>query len=166
MAESEVRAKLEAIGRWRDGLELEPFEWLTALAPEGALDGIAAYRLIDPDYTPARDAQGRGWTPVADLGDAVLVDPSPAMFDGLLRRAGYFDHPEAFKNPILMQFHRFALDYYDGCQVREESFSYAAGVLTVQGHAFRGAGPNMVTTTFETVARRDKPAAFLLHLPQ
>ncbi len=160
MSEADVRKKLEAMGRWSGGHTLEPFEWLVMMAPPGALDGVEAYRLIDGDYRPARDTQGRDWTPVLDVGDQVLVDASPELLDALLRQTGYFDQPEAFGNLVLLQFHRFALYYYDGYQVREQSFDYVDGKLTIRGDAFRGAGRNARETAFETVASRDEPARF------
>jgi len=160
MSESEVRAKLKATGRWREGMDLEPFGWLTELAPPGALDGIEAYRLIDRDHTPTRDLDDRNWTPVLSDGSELLVDASPAMFDALLRSAGYFEQPEAYGNQLLLQFHRFALDFYEDYQVREKSFGQDGGVLKVRGEASRGGGQEMELTTFQTVARKDRPAVF------
>lgn len=156
----ELEEKLAAAGRWRAGLQLEAWEWLAELAPPGALDDVAAYRLIDPDYVPERDAAGRDWTPVLDLGGTVLVDPSTQMLDQLLAGSGYFEQPSAFGEMLLLQFHRFALDFYEGYQVRETSFTIDNGELVIRGDAFRGGGRGVQPATFETRAGRDRPTRF------
>jgi hypothetical protein len=162
MSEIKVRAKLEELGRWTTGSKLEPWELLVQQAPAKALDAIETYRLIDADATPARDSAARNWTPVAVLDGEVLIDPSPEMFDGFLRSVGYFDAPDKFGEQLLLQFHRFSLDFYEGFRVREEAFDFADGALTVRGMASRGAGRQASAQPFETIATRKGHATFVV----
>jgi hypothetical protein len=141
-------------------MKLERFTWLAGEGPPGAVDGLAAYRLIDTAARPARDTAGRDWTPVLAADDTVLIDPSPALWDRLLAAAGYFERPQAFGSGLLFQMHRFALDYYQGCQVRESALSIAEEELIVRGSAYRGAGAEIENGAFETRAGRSRPAVF------
>jgi hypothetical protein len=159
-SDEDLARKLRAAGIETRGVKLEPWQWLVNLGPPGALDGISAYRLVDAGATPARDAPGRNWRPLLELEDEVLVGPDPQILDELLKRSGYFDRPEAFGDMLLLQFHRFALDFYLGYQVREKSFDRQGGGLVVRGDASRGAGEELEVVAFETSVGRDSPARF------
>ena len=162
ISEDIVIERLEELGFKKTGMVLESIEWLAAQAPAGALNALTAYRLIDPSHTPVRDQAGRNWIPVLVAGDDLLVDASPAMLDLLLAGSGYFDQPEAFGDLLLTQFHRLALDFYQGYQVREQSFEYQDGELVIQGNASRGAGHGLTEWLFKTTIRRNQPAQFEL----
>lgn len=145
-----AQRRLHAAGVWREGLALEPFEWLESLAPSGALENVQAFRLIETDSLPPRDEGWRDWAPVL-VGQDVLVGPSPEMFRRLLLTSGYFEHDSGFSDQLLLQFHRFALDLFDGYEVREQSFDRSEASLIVRGQAFRAGREG----TFRTVASPD-----------
>jgi hypothetical protein len=147
---ADARGRLRAAGLWRDGLALEPFQWLDSLAPTGALDRVRAYRLIDTEAAPPRGEGWRNWQPLL-IGDDLAVGPSPEMLRSLLRASGFFDAPQDYGHQLLLQFHRFALDFYDGYQVREDAFEAGNGQLVVRGRAYRGEQQ----APFVTVATRD-----------
>lgn len=155
-----VRDQLQELGFMAPGTVLEPIEWIESMAPAGALDDLAAYQLIDPSYTPVRDRAARGWIPVLAAGDDILVDVSPEMFDRMLAGCGYFDQPEAFGKPLLTQFHRLALDYYQGYQVREQEIEFVEGQLIISGSATQGAGHSLREYLFKTTAGRNQAAQF------
>jgi len=152
--------ELEAMGLWEPGMRLEPIEWFVNQSPPGALEGLAAYRLFDPAATPVRDRADRPWTPVLDLGTHVVVGPSAEMLTALLDGSGYFDQPGAFGTQLLTQFHRLAMDFYDGYEVREDGFAHEGGELVVTGEATRGGGDEIEVVRFETRVRRGQPARF------
>jgi hypothetical protein len=157
---TELQQRLRTLQLWGPGMQLEPFDWLTEAGPDGALAGAEAYRLIDTHWRPARDATGRDWKPVLVVGEDVLVDASPAMFDRLLAVTGYFDRPEAFDDMLVFQFHRFALDFYQGYTVREESRTDQTGGVTIHGTAHKGTGHWATAVPFATHARRDQTGNF------
>jgi hypothetical protein len=158
-----AQQKLMTMNEWQPGLSLEPYELLDNLAPPGALDHITTFMLTDQQHTYARDRQSRSWRPLLVIKDELWLDPSPALLDQLLAAAGYFEQPDAFGDDLLLQFHRFALDFYQGYQVREEQFSYADGELTIQGIATRGAGHALEQFTFTTRVSPHHPATFTPH---
>ena len=160
MTEAEIIQRLEASGDWRSGLRLAPYELLLGQAPEGALREIQTLMLVDEQRVPARGTTGRAWRPLLVIGSELLLDPDPRLLDRLLAAAGYWERPEAYGDPLLLQFHRFALDFYDGYQVREESFTRAADQLVVTGVATRGNLRDLQRFTYETRVGREDPAVF------
>lgn len=147
----DAQSRLEAAGIWRADLEITPFGWLETLAPPAALENLHAFRLIDTESTPPRGHGWRNWQPVLIGDDDILMGPSPAMLHRILLTVGYFDRPAEFGQQLLLQFHRFALDFYDGHQVREQSFETDDGTLIVEGVATRAGREG----TFRTVAAGD-----------
>jgi hypothetical protein len=160
MSKRDIERRLRDLGQWQSGLRLEPFELLANQSPPGALAGVQPYMLVNDNYTPARDAPGRPWRPVLVTGDDLLLDPTPAMLDRFLAAAGYWEQPEAFGDTLLLQFHRFALDFYQGYQVREEQFERQPGRLIIRGQATKGVPRNLEGYTFETQVGRHEPANF------
>jgi hypothetical protein len=158
----QVKDELRQRGLWKHKLVLEPFELLIEYAPPGALDEIACYCLIDPSASRVLDAVRRDWIPVAVIDNELLVDASPRLFELLLRASGFFSQPAAFNEDLLTQFHRFALDFYDGYQVREKSFVMEGNALVVRGKAYSGAGEDIVTHQFETRAAEGQKVKFCL----
>jgi hypothetical protein len=147
---ADARGRLRAAGLWRDGLALEPFQWLAALAPPGAVDRVRAYRLIDTGAAQPRGEGWRNWQPLL-LTDELAVGPSPDLLRALLLASGFFEAPQDYGHQLLLQFHRFAVDFYDGYQVREDEFEAGGGELVVRGKAYRGEREG----TFVTVASRN-----------
>ncbi len=160
MTVAELRKELKKLSHWRTGLVLEPFDWLVDFGPADALTGLSAYRLIDPDWQPARGEHGRNWQPVLAVGEKVLVGASPEMLTELLAAAGYFERPQQFQNLLLLQFHRFALDFYQGYEVREQNITYQDGTLTYTGQATSGSDHEPNSQPFTTTVRPNKPAQF------
>lgn len=145
-----VQQTLEAKGIWNDRLELEPFEWLTEQGPTEALMRLEAYRLIRPRSRRELDKRSRNWQPILAVGGEVMIDPSPEMFGRMLAESGYFEQPEAFGQLLLLQFHRFALDYYQDYQVRETDIQSEGETLVVRGQAHRGRLEESFTTRANT----------------
>ncbi|MBP8000923.1 MAG: hypothetical protein V9G20_14670 [Candidatus Promineifilaceae bacterium] len=162
MTVTELKNKLKTSGQWRTGLVLEPFDWLQGFGPADALTGVVAYRLIDPNWRPARGEGGRNWEPVLSVKQEVWVGASREMLAQLLAAADYFDRPSEFQNLLLLQLHRFALDFYQGYELRENNFVYANDQLTITGEATTGSDDNLVTHPFTTIARRDGPVQFTI----
>ena len=162
MTVAELKQKLKGAGHWRKGLVLEPFDWLVDFGPADALTGVAAYRLIDPDWRPQRGEIGRNWEPVLAVNGAVWVGASTEMLGELFAAAHYFDRPTAFQNLLLLQFHRFSLDFYQGYELREDNFVYASDQLTITGTATSGDYDDLIAHRFTTIARRDQPVQFAL----
>lgn len=160
MTEAQIILKLQASGVWRPGLHLEPFELLPGQAPDGALQGLQTLMLVDEQYQPTRGSMGRGWRPLLIVADALYLDPSPRMLDQLLAAAGYWENPEAYGDMLLLQFHRFALDFFEGYQVREEQFARMSAALLVTGEASRGSLYDLQRFTYETRVGREEPAVF------
>jgi hypothetical protein len=156
----QIKVELRQRGLWKSKLVLEPFDLLIEFAPPGALDGIACYRLIDPHAYRVLDAVKRDWIPVAVIDNELLTDASPRMFELFLSASGFFTQPAAFGEDLLIQFHRFAFDLYDGYRVREKSFVMEGKVLVVRGKAFSGAGEDIITRLFETRAAKGKRVKF------
>ncbi len=155
-----LQARLQQMKIWHSGMELEPYDWLTTAGPPDAFDAFAAYRLIDRSQKPARGAGGRTWEPVLTVADALWVGPSLEMLENLFAAARYFDRPHTFDEQLLTQFHRFALDYFQGYQVREEQFVYTDGLLTITGYAVRRQERDSQRFDFTTQVRRHEPAQF------
>jgi hypothetical protein len=164
MNKRDIERRLKEMGQWQPGLRLEPFELLANQAPDGALASVQPYMLVDDNHTPARDAPGRPWRPVLVTGDDLLLDPTPVMLDRLLAAAGYWEQPDAFGDKLLLQFHRFALDFYEGYQVREEQFERQPDRLIIRGQATKGSPRNLESYTFETQAGRQQPAEFTVQV--
>ena len=162
MTVAELQKKLKAMGHWRKGLTLEPFDWLVGYGPADALSDVAAYRLIDADSRPQRGEIERNWEPVLVVKEKVWVGASTEMLEALLAAAGYFDRPNEFQNLLLLQFHRFSLDFYQGHELRENNFTYANNQLTITGTATSGNDDELSTRTFTTTARKGQPVAFAL----
>ena len=162
MTVAELKQKLKESGHWRAGLVLEPFDWLVDFGPADALTDVAAYRLIDPEWRPQRGENGRNWEPVLAVNEAVWVGASTEMLKELLAAAAYFDRPTTFQNLLLLQFHRFSLDFYDGYEIRESNFVYANDQLTITGTATSGDLDDLIAHPFTTTARRDQPVEFML----
>jgi hypothetical protein len=142
---ADARSRVRAAGLWRDGLALEPFQWLTSHAPPGAVDHVRAYRLIDTGAAQPRGEGWRNWQPLL-LADELAVGPSPEMLHELLLSSGFFAAPQDYGHQLLLQFHRFALDFYDGFQVREEEFEPGPDELVVRGRAYRDDREGTFTT--------------------
>ncbi len=155
-----LQTRLQQMKIWHSGLKLEPYDWLTTAGPSDALADFEAYRLIDSTQKPARGAEGRNWEPVLSVADTLLIGPSLEMLEKLFAAAHYFDRPQTFNDQLLTQFHRFALDYFQGYQVREEQFVYTDGLLTVTGYAVRRRERDSQRFDFTTQVRRHEPAQF------
>lgn len=151
MDEKQIVAALRARDAWRSHYELEPFEWLEEMAPAGALAPLDAYRVIDPHYRKPRNGGGRNWEPLLIVDDQLHLGADPEMLVAMLDAIDYFERPEAFQNLLLLQLHRFALDFFQGYQVREETFERKADRLTIRGSAGRARREYR----FETVVTRD-----------
>jgi hypothetical protein len=160
MTEKEIIRRLKGLEQWGPALRLEPFELLVNQAPAGALDDVHPYMLTDDEYRPARNAPGRPWRPLLVAGDDLLLDPSTEMLDRFLDASGYWRQPDAFGDQLLLQFHRFALDFYRGYQVREGQFERSPDHLTIRGQATRGGPSSLSSVTFVTRVGRQEPAAF------
>jgi hypothetical protein len=156
----QIQEVLRQRGLWKPRLVLEPFELLSEYAPPGSLERIACYRLIDPNFRRVLDAVRRDWIPIAVIDNELLADASPRLFELFLGASGYFSQPAAFDEDLLTQFHRFALDFYQGYQVREQSFAMEGKVLVVRGEAFSGSGSDIRTQLFETRAAEGKRVTF------
>lgn len=161
MKVQEIQERLAGMGFQPDRYALEPFGFRTRYGPPGALDAIRCYRLIDKKYHRQFDVVSRDWEPVLVLEDAVLTGPSPEMFTRLLEAGGYFDRAEGFKDTLVFQLHRFALDFYDGYEVREEALERGEDEVTVRGRATRGTGMMAQSAPFATRVIRGKTAEFL-----
>ena len=162
MTKTELENKLRRLKHWRPDLSLEPFEWLTEDGPPEAFAPVSAFMLVDPAAEAPRGAAARNWEPVLAVGEAVYVGAAPALLGALLAATRYFAQPEAFSADLVFQMHRFALDFYDGCQVREEQLTAGRDELVVRGQAYRGAAGQLEAVPFETHIRADGTAAFTL----
>lgn len=159
MSVDRIQEILKQQGIWHDHLKLVPFEWLTEWAPAGALDQLEAYRLVDPQVRRRLDKSTRNWRPVLAVGDQVMIDPSPAMYRLILTSSGYFHQPENFDEDVLLQFHRFSFDFYQGYKVRETDFLFEGDALIVRGKAYRG----LSESSFTTEARSDGMVNFKIN---
>lgn len=162
MTDTEIQTRLAQLRRWQPGMTLEPFEWLTEDGPLGAFDELKAYQLLNAPASAPRGAAWQAVTPVLVIGPEVLVGPGPALLDEVVRRANVFARSAAFSDDLLFQMHRFALESYEGCQVREEQVLRGAQQFTIRGQAYRGAGARLEALPFETHVHADAPATFTL----
>lgn len=160
MEQEAVQKYLKQQKKWRPGMVLEPFAWLHDYGPSEALANISAYRLIDPNWRPARGEHERNWQPVLAIGERVMVGASPEMLSELLAAARYFERPQQFQNLLLIQFHRFALDFYQGYELREQNITYQDGILTYSGQATSGPDHEPNSQPFTTTAQPNQPAKF------
>jgi hypothetical protein len=83
------------------------------------------------------------------------------MLGRLLAATRYFDRPTELRDQLLLQLHRFALDFYQGYQVREQSFELRGGELFIGGEASLGERQ----TRFETRAARGRPVRITFQDP-
>ena len=140
MRAEEVAKRLKKQGYKPRRYRLEPFELLIEDAPEGALDDLDCYRLVEKGHKPARDAPYGPWLPVIVIDLDVLVGPSPDLLARALSTAGYWERPEAFTEEILDQLHEFSLEGFGGWSLTRESSALNDRELVIRGSAY---GPDV-----------------------
>jgi hypothetical protein len=161
MTIDEVQELLEGMGIWDRNSALEEWEFWEELGPDNAFGEISCFTLTNIRHSRSFDTNDRAWRPVFVTADELLIDPSPEMFNQFLDKTDYFDRPGEFADDLIFQMHRFAFDFYDGYQVREEDLDFDEDELVVSGFATRGAGSSISRVPFETRVKPGHLSRFL-----
>lgn len=83
------------------------------------------------------------------------------MYTQFLDKTDYFNRPGEFADDLVFPMHRFAFDFYDGCQVREENLAFDEVEVVVSGFATRGAASSINRVPFETRVKQGHLSRFL-----